>query len=164
MSRGRHYSSKNSLKMCLCCTLFVCFAAVWMLVGCSYEPRFDTPEGTVRAYIWGYNHNDKALMGKCGFNADLDKLFKIKIDVGIGEPRYEIVHDIRAKLIKKEWARPTKTANYTSDRLFLTYRFTSESDPTFKVERKLLLVKRRNLFADFMAPIRWQLMPLEMAK
>jgi len=103
-------------------------------------------------------------MTKCGFSADLNKLFRIRIDVGVGERRYEAVHDIRAELLKKEWTRPKTTTNYTTDRLLLTYRFTSRSDPTFDIDTKLLLVKRRNSFADFLAPIRWQLMPLESAE
>ncbi len=135
-----------------------------MLVGCAFKPSFDTPEETVQTYVWAYNHNDKALMNKCGFNANVNKLFRIKIDVGIGEPKYEVVHDIRAKLLKKEWTRPTATTNYTTDRLLLTYRFTSSSDPTFDIENKLFLVKRRNSFADFLGPIRWQLMSLESAE
>ncbi|HUT02850.1 MAG TPA: hypothetical protein VM163_03040 [bacterium] len=146
------------------CFILLCFAVIWALVGCTFEPSFDTPEATVEAYVWAYNHNDQVLMTKCGFDTDVNKLFRVRIDVGIGEPKYEVVHDIRAELVKKEWTRPKTTSNYTSDRMFLTYHFTSKSDPTFDINSKLLLVKRRNTFADFLAPIRWQLMSLESAK
>lgn len=132
-----------------------------MLVGCGYEPRFDTPEATVEAYVWAYNNNDQELMSKCGFDTDVNKLFRVTIDVGVSEARYDVVQDIQAELLEKQWARPKTTSSYTTDRALLTYRFTSKSDPTFDIESRLLLVKRRSSFTDFRDPIRWQLMPLK---
>ncbi|MBN2208221.1 MAG: hypothetical protein JW759_02850 [Candidatus Coatesbacteria bacterium] len=119
---------------------------------------------TLETYVWAYNKNDQTLMNKCGFDADLYKLFRHRVDIGVGEPKYDIVNDIEVELLFKEWARPKSTRQYTSERIFLTVRFTSKSDPTFEVKRKLLLVKRRSSFTDFRDPIKWQLMPLEAAR
>jgi len=156
----RHILLKRRVALgCTCLLLVGC-----SLAGCSFEPRFDTPFATVQTYVWAYNHDNQAVMKQCGFNADLYKLFRHKIDVGVGPPRYDIVKDIRAELLFKEWARPKLTRQYTSDRMFLTVRFTSDSDPTFDVKARLLLVKRRSTFTDFRQPVRWQLMPLQAAR
>ena len=137
---------------------------VFALLGCAFEPEFDTPAATVQTYVWAYNHNNKDLMTECGYNADLYKIFRIRTDLGIGEPTYDVIRDIQAELLTKEWARPKTTRKYTSDRMLLLYRFTSKADPTFNVQAKLLLVKRRNRFMDFTDPIRWQLMSQENAR
>ena len=148
----------------ICSSAIISLLAAIAVLGCGFTPSFDTPFATVETYVWAYNNNDQALMGKCGFNADLYKLFRHRVDVGVGEPKYDIVTDIRAELLYKEWARPKATRQYTSERMFLTVRFTSASDPTYEIKSKVLLVKRRSSFTDFKDPIRWQLMPLSVAK
>jgi len=162
--KWRPYSHKGELQVCIWSLSFASLTMVFALLGCAFEPEFDTPDATVRTYVWAYNHNDRDLMTKCGYNADLYKLFRVRTDLGIGEPTYDVIRDIRAELLTKEWARPKTTRRYTSDRILLVYRITSKSDPTFDVQGKLLLVKRRNRFMDFSDPIRWQLMSLENAR
>ncbi len=131
---------------------------VCVLLGCGFEPKFDTPFATVETYIWAYNHNNSDLMTQCGYDADLHKLFRIRTDLGVGEPSYDAVRDIQTEVLSEEWARPKATRRYTSDRMLLLFRFESESDSTFDIQAKLLLVKRRSAFVDFTNPIRWQLM------
>ena len=72
---------------------------VCVLLGCAFEPKFDTPIATVETYVWAYNHNDNDLMKQCGYDADLYKLFRIRTDIGVGEPIYETVHDIRMEVL-----------------------------------------------------------------
>ncbi|MBN1591799.1 MAG: hypothetical protein JW941_00960 [Candidatus Coatesbacteria bacterium] len=140
------------------------FLTVCVLLGCGFEPKFDTPIATVETYVWAYNNNNGDLMKKCGFDADLYKLFRIRTDVGVGEPTYEPVRDIQMEVLSEEWARPKNTRKFTSDRILILFKFTSKDDSTFQAQRKLLLVKRRNAFMDFSDPIRWQLMSLENAR
>ncbi|MBN2209677.1 MAG: hypothetical protein JW759_10335 [Candidatus Coatesbacteria bacterium] len=162
--KWRPYSRVVGSRVYVWSLSFVCLATVTVGLGCGFKPKFDTPDATVQTYIWGYNHGDQNLMKKCGYDADLYKLFRVTIDVGIGKPEYQPVRDIQAELLTKEWARPKTTRKYTSDRALLSYDFKSESDPTFHVRAKLLLVKRRNTYMDFADPIRWQLMTLENAR
>lgn len=158
------YSHKGGSQFLTWFLLFSSSLTVALLLGCAFEPEFDTPDATVQTYVWAHNHNNKDLMTECGYNADLYKVFRVRTDLGIGEPTYEIIHEIQAELLMKEWARPKTTRKYTSDRALLLYRFTSKADPTFDVQGKVLLVKRRNKFMDFSDPIRWQLMSLENAR
>ena len=157
------YSCRGRLQVRIRSLSYASLAMVFVLLGCGFEPKFDTPDATVQTYVWAYNHNDEVVMKKCGYNADLYKLFRIRTDLGIGEPTYDVVRDIKAELQTKEWARPKATRRYTTDRILLLFRFTSRSDPTFDVRSKLLLVKRRSRFTDLADPIRWQLMSLENA-
>jgi len=138
-----------------------CAFVALVLTACDFEPSFDPPFSTVQTYVWAYNHNDEILMKECGYSADLCKQFRNKIDVDVGEPKYEKVTDIRATLLSKEWARPKATMKATNERALLTVLFTSDSNPIFKVKIKLLLVWSRRAFSQFGQPARWRLMPLE---
>jgi len=161
MTEGRGSNRFHSGEFSLAILLLI---ALLFVVGCGFEPSFDPPYNTVKTYVYAYNQNDSVLMKKCGFSCDLYKVFRQRIDVGVGQPKYEPVYDIKAELMYKEWARPKQTRQFTNERIFLTVHFTSESDPTYDVQEKLLLVKRRSTFTDFREPVRWQLMPLEAAK
>ena len=158
------YSHKVGLRISIWALSIASLVMACVLLGCGFEPKFDTPVATVETYVWAYNHNNTDVMRQCGYDADLYKLFRIRTDIGVGEPTFEAVRDIQTEVLSEEWARPKATRRYTSDRMLMLFRFESGADPTFDIQTKLLLVKRRSAFMDFSDPIRWQLMSLQNAK